>query len=165
MQAGLGSNLLSLGALSIEQAPPEAVLALGGVALLALGGIAYAAIQAQSGDTAGAEPAAPPPPLRENAVLVFGATGRMGRVLVDSVRRDQAVECGPALESSSQCSLMRGCHQARPRAPYSAHIKNPLLCTLRPLLLLPAQLLAQGRTVIAATRSADCARDVLGKVG
>ncbi|PSC71557.1 nadh:ubiquinone oxidoreductase complex i intermediate-associated 30 [Micractinium conductrix] len=110
VQAGLGSNLLSLGALSIEQAPPEAVLALGGVALLALGGIAYAAIQAQSGDTAGAEPAAPPPPLRENAVLVFGATGRMGRVLVDS-------------------------------------------------------LLAQGRTVIAATRSADCARDVLGKEG
>ncbi|KAL4457749.1 hypothetical protein ABPG75_012614 [Micractinium tetrahymenae] len=112
VRAGL-NEALALGAASglsaFSEAPPEALLALGGVALLAAAGIGYAAVQ-QTRSEGPAAAAAPPPLPREDAVLVFGATGRMGRVLVDA-------------------------------------------------------LLAQGRTVVAAARSADRARDVLGKEG
>ncbi len=78
VQAALGglSDALVVGASSglaaLQDAPPEALIGLGGVALLALGGIAYAAVQQQSGEAVSAAPAPPPPPPRENAVLVFG---------------------------------------------------------------------------------------------
>ena len=54
------------------------------VALLALAGIGYAAVQ-QQGAQAAPEKAPEPELPRENAVLVFGATGRMGRTVVNSV--------------------------------------------------------------------------------
>lgn len=72
------------GAISFENAPPEALLAGGAVALLALAGIGYAAVQ-QQGAQAAPEKAPEPELPRENAVLVFGATGRMGRTVVNSV--------------------------------------------------------------------------------
>lgn len=70
-------------AISFEAAPPEALAAGGAVILLALAGIGYAASQQSS--TAAPAVAAKAPLPREDAVLVFGATGRMGRVLVSSV--------------------------------------------------------------------------------
>ena len=74
------------GAISFDNAPPEALLAGGAVALLALAGIGYAAAQQAGGPAAGKQ-AAPERVLpREDAVLVFGATGRMGRTIVNSVR-------------------------------------------------------------------------------
>jgi hypothetical protein len=90
VQASLASDLLALASLSFEQAPPEALLAGGAVALLALGGLPYAGVQASRG-AAAAEPASPSPLPRENALLVFGSTGRMGCVLVDSVRVGEGV--------------------------------------------------------------------------
>lgn len=89
VRAGL-NDALALGAASglsaFSDAPPEALLALGGAALLAAVGIGAAALQQTRGE--GSAAAASPPPLpREDAVLVFGATGRMGRVLVDAVRQ------------------------------------------------------------------------------
>lgn len=73
------------GAVSFENAPPEALLAGGAVALLALAGIGYAATQQQGGAAAAPSAAREPELPREDAVLVFGATGRMGRTLVNSV--------------------------------------------------------------------------------
>lgn len=78
VNAALSDALLvgaSSGLAAFQDAPPEALLALGGVALLALGGIAYAAVQQQSGESAAAEPSAPPPLPRKDAVLVFGELG------------------------------------------------------------------------------------------
>lgn len=57
------------------------------MALLALAGLGYVAVQ-QAGGLPGAGEAAqrePAPLPREDAVLVFGATGRMGRTVVQSV--------------------------------------------------------------------------------
>lgn len=89
IRAGL-NEALALGAASglsaFSDAPPEALLALGGVALLAAAGIGFAAVQQTNGERSAADDGPPPLP-REDAVLVFGATGRMGRVLVDTVRQ------------------------------------------------------------------------------
>jgi hypothetical protein len=77
------------GAISFQDAPTEALVAGGAIVLASIAGIAYAAINANEGGTlwqAGRSggPAAQPLP-RENAVLVFGATGRMGRTVVQTV--------------------------------------------------------------------------------
>ncbi|GLC44733.1 hypothetical protein PLESTB_000970600 [Pleodorina starrii] len=80
-------------AVGLDQIPVEA-LAAGGVALAGLLGVIGLQMQQQSqaaGDDAAVvqpddagqeEPAPPPPPPRENAVLVLGATGRLGRRVV-----------------------------------------------------------------------------------
>jgi hypothetical protein len=67
-----------------HSSPPAAAL---------VGLIGYGVSQQQPGSDmggadssqAGEAPAAPAPPPRENAVLVFGATGRMGRLVVQEV--------------------------------------------------------------------------------
>ncbi|PRW55975.1 nadh:ubiquinone oxidoreductase complex i intermediate-associated 30 [Chlorella sorokiniana] len=109
-KSSLLTELAVQGAISFDNAPPEALLAGGAAVLLALAGIGYAATQQQGGAQAAPAKAPEPELPREDAVLVFGATGRMGRTVVNS-------------------------------------------------------LLEQGRTVVAAVRSADRARDVLGKAG
>lgn len=73
------------GAISFDNAPPEALLAGGAAVLLALAGIGYAAAQQQGGAKAAPAKAPEPELPREDAVLVFGATGRMGRTVVNSV--------------------------------------------------------------------------------
>lgn len=85
---------LDLSALS--ELPRETLAAAGAAVVALLGGIA-AAIQSQNqmaagdapapGASAAGEAAAPPPLPRENAVLVLGATGRSGRMIVQEVRR------------------------------------------------------------------------------
>lgn len=103
VRAGL-NEALALGAASglsaFSEAPPEALLALGGVALLAAAGIGFAAVQQTRGQGAAVDDGPPPLP-REDAVLVFGATGRMGRVLVDAVRWQGLHMC---LRAWSLCS-------------------------------------------------------------
>ena len=78
--------------LSFAAAPPQALWAGGALIVFAVGGLAFAALQNQNGGEAGEAEAsgreAPPP--REDAVLVFGSTGRMGRTVV------QMVSSGPA---------------------------------------------------------------------
>jgi len=64
--------------------PPPAASVLGLVGFtLSQGNMAGTAPPATAGSAA--EPAAPAPPPRENAVLVFGATGRMGQMIVRSL--------------------------------------------------------------------------------
>lgn len=81
----------SQAALSFANIPPEALLAGGAVVLAAIGGIALAAANSPDGGTIwqagrrGSGGVVPEPLPRENAALVFGATGRMGRTVVQSV--------------------------------------------------------------------------------
>ncbi len=93
------------GALSFDAAPPEALLAGGAAVLLALAGIGYAAVQQQGGAQAAPAKAREPELPRENAVLVFGATGRMGRTVVNSVRAALCLVlcCRPCCASFRWC--------------------------------------------------------------
>lgn len=88
---------------SLAGVPPEA-LGLGAAALLGVGGVvAWAVTQQPKAPAAEGEAAAEPGPAplpRENAVLVFGSSGRMGRVLTAAVsvlRRLQVPRIPPFL--------------------------------------------------------------------
>lgn len=138
----------SQGALSFEAAPPEALLAGGAITLLALAGIGYAVAQ-QAGPSDRPAAAREPEIPREDAVLVFGATGRTGRTIVNSV-----------------CCLLGLLAPAG--LGWAWRLPWCLPCARIPLLRLPClvpQLLEQGRTVVAAVRSPERAAEVLGKAG
>ena len=91
---------LCAAALNFSDLPQEAY-ALGGVALAALVGIVAAAVSANASEAGGeAESIAAEPPLpRENATLVFGATGRMGRTVVQTVSLVEQLAASAGLQA------------------------------------------------------------------
>lgn len=133
--------------------------------LAAIGGIAYAVAQSQEGGTiwqagrqGGGSGGFGGKLPREDAVLVFGATGRMGRTVVQEV---SWVRCSGASALAARADSSRATFHLAAGATH-----NWASCRLPLLPLLPrAQLLAQGRTVVAAVRSPGRARDVFGKAG
>ncbi len=81
------------GAISLADVSQEVLLIGGGTALAALAGILFAVFQSQEGGTmwqagreAGGSSGFGSKLPREDAVLVFGATGRLGRTVVQQVR-------------------------------------------------------------------------------
>ena len=122
----------------------------------------------QAGQSEGAAAAAgtppPPPPSREQAVLVLGATGRVGRRVVQKVRGglgdrwQGGAEGGEGGKGDTvrgeQHFMDAGCLHARP-------------CTLslRPPPPPCMQLVMSGRTVVAAVKSTDRATEVFGALG
>eukprot|EP00884_Botryococcus_braunii_P010535 jgi/Botrbrau1/19483/Bobra.0714s0001.1 len=90
--AGLASSTASSVNLpdKLASLPPEVLLGAGAAAIAVVGLIAYvASTSSQAPSEAGAAPtvrafpgAKPKPVPRENAVLVFGATGKLGRLIV-----------------------------------------------------------------------------------
>ncbi|KAF8071307.1 IP5P13 [Scenedesmus sp. PABB004] len=80
--------------INLAEFPQEVLLAGGAAVAAVLGLVGYVAANPQGGDMAGAPDgaaaageAAPAPLPRENAVLVFGATGKLGRLVVDKLVR------------------------------------------------------------------------------
>lgn len=151
---------------ALAAAPPQALIAGGITVLGALGAAVWAATQQLgAGAAEEAAPAAEPKLARENAVLLLGAGGRMGRALTASVRLAQEhlaaffgklaylrLPC-PAPQNASCGQWIGSCMQL-----LSARC---LTCScLRPL-----QLLKEGRTVVAAARSAERARKAFEKLG
>jgi hypothetical protein len=139
-------------------AAPLPALAAGAAVVLGVGGYAvWAALQQQqpagSAEVA-AEPAEPAIP-REDAVLVFGSSGRMGRALTAKVSL-----CLEGLQSTPPrpAGLVCNCQTVSLGGPLL-----PLLLTATPLA--SPQLVKEGRTVVAAARNADRARGFFEKMG